>query len=110
MLKHTPGGYRVVATSINPAGKTRTTRRTVYEIENGPDLCTEINDGECEANERLFEAAPFLLTALEMCVSFIENGEGTDKFFECREAWREAFGVACGDRHFQYLISSTPAK
>ena len=44
----------------------------------------------------VFAAAPDVRKALDMCIAFIENGEGNDEFFKCRETWRNAIAKAEG--------------
>ena len=66
-----------------------------------PDYETVVRHPADEANARLLAAAPKLRDALRKCVDFIENVTDDDparqeKFFACREAWRNAFGDAQG--------------
>lgn len=50
------------------------------------------------ANARLIAAAPDLLEALQMAARFIEDGDNSPHtFFECREAWRNAFAKVAGN-------------
>lgn len=66
-----------------------------------PDYETVVRYPADQANAWLLAAAPKLLGALCKCVDFIENVTDEDparqeKFFACRETWREAFAAAQG--------------
>ena len=66
-----------------------------------PDYDTVVRKPADAANARLLAAAPRLRDALRKCVDFIENvtdddPECQEKFFACREAWRDAFADARG--------------
>ena len=71
------------------------------QTDDDPDSETVVRYPADEANARLLASAPRLLDALRKCIDFIENVTDDDparqeKFFACREAWRNAFADAQG--------------